>query len=121
MAQIRYLAPRPSYRRLLSAEDLARLGVDHPDNIVFEQSNDWTLEMNDGACDTLVSKLPTEFVVLEAPTEELPVAEDLAGNHPLDDQVDDSSADDPQESPDASLSEADAITKESPRAQRPRP
>lgn len=119
MAQVRYLAPKPNYSRILRSEDLVRLGVDHPDNIVFEKSNDWTIEMNDGACDALVSKLPEEFVILGSPTVENEVAEET-GTSEGDDTIDESGADDPQESPDDSLSEAEAKANESPRAKRPK-
>jgi hypothetical protein len=119
MAQVRYLSPKPNYRRIFRAEDLAGLGVDHPDTIVFEKSNNWTLEMNDGACDALVSKLPEEFVVLGSPTIEHVVTEET-GSFSDDQVIDESGADDPQESPDDSLSDAEVMTAKSPRAKRPR-
>lgn len=119
MAQVRYLSPKPSYRRILRTEDLTRLGIDHPDTIVFEKSNNWTIEMNDGACDALVSKLPHEFVVLGSPTNEYVVTEET-GSFSDDQVLDESGADDPQESPDDSLSDAEVTTAKSPRAKRPR-
>ena len=119
MSRVRYLAAKPNYRRILRTEDLAALGVNHSETIVFEQANNWTVEMSDEACETLVNKLPQEFVVLEAPVKEHEVPEET-GTSEGDDTLDDSGAGLLSESPDDSLIEADPPATDSPKAKRPR-
>lgn len=115
--KVRYLARNVNHRRILRASDLARLGVGHDQDIVFESSNDWTVEMSDGACDTLVKLLPDEFVLLDASSTEEDAAE--GDGNPMPFTLFDSASEEASEGvPDASLSEADATIDESPSARR---
>lgn len=120
MPQVRYLTKSSNHRRLLSLADLTRLKVDHPADIAFEESNNWTVEMSDGACDTLVRLLPGEFILLESPTAENLVNDEGTGTPDIADQVDASGEGASGESPDDSLIEASMDDDESPRQSRRR-
>lgn len=73
MNKVRWLAARETHRRVLTAADFTSLGVDHAQDETFSMENDFTVQMEDQACETLVERLPNEFVILSAP-EEYPVA-----------------------------------------------
>jgi hypothetical protein len=75
MKKVRWLAPRETRRRVLTAADFKQLGVAHPSDETFSKENDFTVLMEDEACETLVSKLPDEFVVLGAPADEVTTEE----------------------------------------------
>lgn len=121
MPKLRYKAPNANRVRVFRPADLERLGLPgFEQDLIFEKSNHWTLELPEAACETLLRVLPDQFEALETPsfeTESTPVE---AGNPTDDEAVDESGADDPQESPDDSLSEADAAIDESPQAKRRR-
>jgi hypothetical protein len=120
MPQVRYLTKSSNHRRLLSLADLTRLKVDHPADIAFEESNNWTVEMNDEACKALVKLLPGEFVLLESPTAEHEVEDEGSGTPEVIDQVDASGEGASGESPDDSSIEASMDDDESPRQSRRR-
>lgn len=117
--QIRYNTPNSRWRRVMRPSDMARFGVEVDHDLVWEKANRWTLDLDDAACDALVSQLPEEFTILETPTITVLISEE-AGNSSSDEQDDDSGADDPQGSPDESLIDADVMVDESPKAKRPR-
>jgi len=79
--KVQYLAKRDTHRRILDQQAVNNLGLGLTlaEPLVFEKANGFTLEMDDGACDTLVKMLPDEFTVLETPAPEQEVTEE-AGN-----------------------------------------
>ena len=116
--RIQWQAPRPTYRRVLRVKDLAQLGIESEVDFVFEKANRFTLEASDRACETLVSKLPGEFVLLEPL---VPAFEPKAEmGTPIDDSNDSSSADDPQELPDAPQDREDDAPVVTPKVKRPK-
>lgn len=97
MSKVRWLAPKESYRRALSAADFKTLGVDHAQDETFCKENDFTVQMGDSAGETLASKLPEEFVVLNSSgvgSEDSPVVQ---GQLPLDPTADQTAGVDPDD------------------------
>lgn len=57
---------QPTYRRELSAADVQRLGASHAKaDLVFSRENGFTLELSNEVSDSLVEKLPEEFVIVD--------------------------------------------------------
>lgn len=83
MKKVRWLASKNSYVRVLRPQDFSRLGTLVTEDVTFSKENDFTVLMEDHACDTLVAKLPGEFVALEAPEDgEVEVQPDGSGLAP---------------------------------------
>ena len=113
--QVKYLAKRDTHRRILDQAAVTNLGLGLTlaEPLVFEAANGFTLEMDDGACDTLVNKLPDEFVAINVPVVKEVVKEE-AGNPPADNSLDESGEADLEGSPDESPSPAaPAVTRSS--------
>lgn len=53
---------RPNRRRVLSTQDLAALGIERSEDMVFSRENGFTLELSNQAGDLLVKRLPEEFL-----------------------------------------------------------
>jgi len=110
MKKVRYLAKSDSHLRVLRPSDLVTLGIEPTsEDLVFSCDNDFTVEMENEACETLVAKLPEEFVLLEAPDEiqarEIQIGSD---NSPVAPNLDQSGPAIPEGS--SSDSEGDEIT-----------
>lgn len=96
--KVRWLAPRPTQRRVLRPKDFQSLGIPHQEETTWEAGNHFTVSMDDAAGDLLASALPKEFVVLQAP--EAPAVAEVEKS---DDSLDDSG----QGEPDGSSSESE--------------
>ena len=118
--KVKYLAKRDTHRRILDQVAIKNLGMGLTltEPLVFEAANGFTLEMDDGACDTLVKKLPEEFALLETPAEPEPVTEDAGYPLPDVDSIEASEADS-EGSPDES--EAPAVRKATRSSHRAKP
>lgn len=103
MKKVRWLAPRETYRRVLRVADFKTLGVDHAQDETFSKENNFTVLMEDDACDTLASKLPDEFVVLIAPRDVVEVATEEGSSDATDESTADQSD---QAQPEGSSSES---------------
>ena len=102
--KIKYtLRPMPGYIRVFRVSDMAQLGVEVDDEVRFEQSNNWTLDLPQDAAEALVTALPNEF--------SLETDEAEAG--PSADSVDSSIEQPPLSVPDASQANPAALTDES--------
>lgn len=66
------------YIRILRTTDLDRLGIKHKgENLVWNRENNFTLEMSNQMSDSLVEKLPNDFIVSDADGEdEVPEVKD---------------------------------------------
>lgn len=66
MKKVRWVAPQPTYRRELSVDDLVSLGAKSAkEDLVFSRENGFILELNNEVSDSLVDKLPDEFVLVD--------------------------------------------------------
>lgn len=67
MKSVRYMYPRANFRRVLRPTDLERLGmINVKETLVWEPENGFTIVMNNKLSDSLVDKLPSEFIALDA-------------------------------------------------------
>jgi hypothetical protein len=66
MKKVRYRYASSGTSRRLRVADLDALGIDHKqdEDLVFNQANKFTIEMNNKASDSLVAALPKEFAVV---------------------------------------------------------
>lgn len=104
MKKVRWVYTRNTHRRVIRQSDFKNLGVKVDADVTFSSENNFTVLMEDEACDALVSKLPTEFVVVN----ELPAEKAGVGVGPLTLDFADQSAD---SKPEGSSSESeDAAT-----------
>ena len=69
MKNVRFLRARANFTRVLRTSDLDRLGIKHKgQDLVWNQANNFTIEMNNQMSDSLVEMFPREFVA--TPTDE---------------------------------------------------
>jgi len=89
MKAVRYANPRSGYVRILRTTDLDSLGIKHKgEDLVWSKENNFTIVMNNQMSDSLVERLPTEFIAVDAEEadEADPVLEamtSLAQSHPV--------------------------------------
>jgi len=63
MKSVRYIL---GHTRILRASDLDALGIKHKDEeLVWNKENNFTVVMNNQTSDSLVERLPTEFVIVD--------------------------------------------------------
>lgn len=66
MTTVRYARPKRNFERVLRVKDLDRLGILHAGQpLVWNDANGFQIEMSDEMSDSLVEKLPTEFIVFK--------------------------------------------------------
>jgi hypothetical protein len=121
MGKVRYLPKRETHRRILRPNDLNNLGIyDYVEDVIFSRDNEFTVEMPDDACETLVAKLPTEFALITSPDEPvLEVVPDV-GSEPPEEPSDQQDADrSGEDEPEGSSSESDDDPDQAP-VKRPR-
>lgn len=81
MRSVRYSNPRAGYQRILRTSDLEALGVKHRgEDLVWNTENNFTVVMSNQMSDSLVERLPTEFVAEDA--DEADDATSTAQSHP---------------------------------------
>jgi hypothetical protein len=67
MKAVRHRNPRAGYIRILRTSDLDALGIKHKgQDLVWNQDNNFTIVMNNQMSDSLVERLPTEFIAMDA-------------------------------------------------------
>jgi hypothetical protein len=87
MKAVRYVENRAGYVRILRTSDLDSLGIKHHgEDLVWNQENNFTIVMNNQMSDSLVERLPTEFVAEDA--DEADDATSTAQSHPKASQSD---------------------------------
>lgn len=97
MKNVRWIPGRRGTARLLTPKDLDRLEIKHNDkDLVWNQANNFTLEMSNQMSDSLVEKLPTEFSATGGDDESPPA-----------NSLDDSSSGSSEGSPDESVPSGD--------------
>jgi hypothetical protein len=90
MPAVRYIRIRKGFKRTLRVKDLEQLGIPHEGQpLSWGVHNGFTIVMSKEMSDSLVAKLPNEFIALPVKGED---------ESPSTDSVDDSESDDPQES-----------------------
>jgi hypothetical protein len=73
MKRVRSKKARAGFTRILRTKDLDRLGIKHKgEDLVWSPENKHTLVMSDQLSDSLVEKLPTEFIVTDVKEDETP-------------------------------------------------
>lgn len=87
MKTVSYKRPRKNFTRTLRPIDLARLGIQSKETLVWSGENQFSLVLNNRLSDSLVAKLPAEFSAVDA-----------EGDEP-DESSDESSEDQSEESP----------------------
>jgi hypothetical protein len=87
MKTVSYKRPRKNFRRTLRPIDLASLGIQTKETLVWSGENQFSLVLNNKLSESLVAKLPNEFSMVDADGDE-PDADD-----------DESSEDQSEESP----------------------
>lgn len=79
MKTVHYTKPKKDFVRTLRPIDLASLGIQSKETLVWSEQNNFCLLLSDELSDSLVEKLPTELKAVDA-----------EGDEPL--EVDDSNA-----------------------------
>ena len=71
MKSVRYLKARSGVVRILRTKDLDRLDIKHKgQDLVWNKDNNFTIVMNNQMSDSLVEKLPGDFVASDADGED---------------------------------------------------
>lgn len=103
MKRVRYARPRANFERILRVSDLDALGVPHKgEPLVWNQANGFEIVMSNKMSESLVDKLPKEFILFDTDGEdEAPeVLEPMTS-------LAQSASDEPEELPDESESAGD--------------
>lgn len=66
MKTVRYARPRANFVRRMRPIDLQRLGIDHKEELVWSQANQFQIVLSNKLSESLVAKLPGEFILFEA-------------------------------------------------------
>lgn len=61
MKNVHYLKPKPNFVRTLRPIDLASLGIDTKETLVWSAGNNFCMTLSNKLSESLVEKLPTEF------------------------------------------------------------
>lgn len=73
MKAVRYARPRPNFRRTLRPRDLDMLGLENKgETLVWSPENKFTIVMSNKASESLVAKLPGEFILFDAEGDDEP-------------------------------------------------
>jgi hypothetical protein len=74
MKRVRYARPRANFIRTLRVKDLDQLGIDHKgEDLVWDKDNGFEIVMSNKMSDSLVEKLPNEFILFDSDAEDEPV------------------------------------------------
>jgi len=66
MKAVQYANPRAGYVRILRTTDLDSLGIQHKgEDLIWNKENNFTIVMNNQMSDSLVERLPTEFIATD--------------------------------------------------------
>lgn len=74
MKNVHYTKPKSNFVRTLRPIDLASLGIDTKETLVWSPQNNFCLTLNNKLSDSLVDKLPKEFRVVDINDDDEPVA-----------------------------------------------
>lgn len=66
MKRVRYARPRANFVRRLRPIDLRQLGIDHNEELVWNQANRFEIVLSNKVSESLVARLPDEFILFEA-------------------------------------------------------
>lgn len=95
MKEVRYIRVKPNFRRIMRVKDFVALGIDPPaSDQMWSAQNRFTVVMSNELSDSLVAKLPAEFMIMNE------LGDDDA-------PIDESASSDPQEQSDASEGDPD--------------
>lgn len=128
MKTVRWARPAANKRRILRVQDLVQLGVEHKgEDLTWSKDNKFEIVMTNRMSDSLVGKLPGEFVVFdiegEAGDEPVEILEPLTTLTPpqseLADASDDQASDESQGSLDLSVSDETTAKRSSKRTSSP--
>lgn len=70
MKSVHYTRPRPGFSRVLRPIDLASLGIQSKENLEWSGANNFCLVLNNKLSESLVEKLPAEFVMVDVDGDE---------------------------------------------------
>ena len=74
MKNVHYAKPKPNFVRTLRPVDLASLGIDTKETLVWSAGNNFCMTLSNKLSDSLVAKLPTEFRVVDIDDDDETVA-----------------------------------------------
>lgn len=73
MKNVHYTKPKPNFVRTLRPIDLASLGIQSKETLVWSAGNQFCLTLSNKLSDSLAEKLPTEFRVVDSDQDDEPV------------------------------------------------
>jgi hypothetical protein len=73
MKKVHYTKPKPNFVRTLRPVDLASLGIQSKETLVWSAGNQFCLTLNNKLSDSLAEKLPAEFRVVDIDEDDEPV------------------------------------------------
>lgn len=75
MKNVHYIKRKPNFVRTLRPVDLASLGIQTKETLVWSADNNFCLTLNNKLSESLVDKLPSEFKLTDAPDDEFEAPE----------------------------------------------
>lgn len=83
MYNVHYKYPRPDFNRVLRPQDLATLGIETKEILVWSTENNFQLTLNNKLSESLVAKLPDDFYLSNRQDDEpAPIVDDLDAGSP---------------------------------------
>lgn len=73
MKNVHYIKPKANFVRTLRPQDLASLGIDAKETLVWSPENNFRLTLNNKVSESLVAKLPAEFRAIDVDGDDEPV------------------------------------------------